>query len=520
MRRHYLWLIFAGLICTNLAHADDRQTKPVAPPKGEVVQDLWDAAYLGPAKIGYLHTVVRAMDRDGKKFYRTSQELRLTITRYKTQSEIHMESGTVEDANGKVTEVFMTQSLQGKKLVLTGTVEDGQLHILVDRGRIDKNVPWNDEAIGLYRQEHLFQRQKVKPGDQLVYHSYEPTISTAVAVHATVKDEEEVDVLRFEKGKSQRVKERLLRVEAKPEEIKIGNDMHQLPGMVLWLNKERVPVRSELDMQPLGKIVFYRTVREAALATNGGVDLSKVDIGLKSMIPLDRRIGRPHEAAKIVYRITVKDDDKPLTVLARDARQTIENVQGKTFELHVQAIRAPRGGAKDAKVRDEFLQSCYFLDSDNAQIKAFAREAVGEETDPWHKARAIENWVHRHMQADSGVEFCPASQAAKELRGDCRQHAMLTAAMCRAAGVPSRTAVGLVYVDHGGRGPEMGFHMWTEVWIKGEWIGLDATLGRGSVGPAHIKISDSSWHDVQSLTPLLPVARALGKLSIQVIRVE
>jgi len=66
----------------------------------------------------------------------------------------------------------------------------------------------------------------------------------------------------------------------------------------------------------------------------------------------------------------------------------------------------------------------------------------------------------------------------------------------------------------------MGFHMWTEVWIKGQWIGIDATLGRGSIGAAHIKISDHSWHEVQSLTPMLPVSRVLGKLSIEVIRAE
>ena len=66
----------------------------------------------------------------------------------------------------------------------------------------------------------------------------------------------------------------------------------------------------------------------------------------------------------------------------------------------------------------------------------------------------------------------------------------------------------------------MGFHMWAEVWIDGQWIPIDATLGRGSIGAAHIKIADSSWHDVQSLTPLLPVSRVLGKVAIDILSVE
>jgi transglutaminase-like putative cysteine protease len=97
---------------------------------------------------------------------------------------------------------------------------------------------------------------------------------------------------------------------------------------------------------------------------------------------------------------------------------------------------------------------------------------------------------------------------------------MLTAGMCRAAGVPSRTALGLVYVNDPQKGPNMGFHMWTEVWIKGQWVGIDATLGRGGIGVGHVKISDASWHDVHDLKPLLPVTKVLGKVTMEIVRVD
>ena len=89
----------------------------------------------------------------------------------------------------------------------------------------------------------------------------------------------------------------------------------------------------------------------------------------------------------------------------------------------------------------------------------------------------------------------------------------------RAEGLPSRTAIGLVYVEKG-RQPYLGFHMWTEVLVEGQWLGLDATLGQGGVGVGHVKISDHSWHGVQSQTPLLPLARVLGKVAVEVVRVE
>ena len=91
--------------------------------------------------------------------------------------------------------------------------------------------------------------------------------------------------------------------------------------------------------------------------------------------------------------------------------------------------------------------------------------------------------------------------------------------MCRAESVPSRTAVGLVYhVDKGT--PKFSYHMWLEVNVKGQWIGLDPTLGYNSVGAAHLKLADQSWHESHSLNALLPVLRVMmGKPKVEVLKV-
>jgi transglutaminase-like putative cysteine protease len=113
------------------------------------------------------------------------------------------------------------------------------------------------------------------------------------------------------------------------------------------------------------------------------------------------------------------------------------------------------------------------------------------------------------------VGFPTASRIAVDLEGDCRQHALLTAAMCRAAGLPSRTAIGVVYGRLEGRSPQFIFHMWTEVWVKGQWLGLDAILGK--VGAAHLKMAEHSWDKTVTLAPLLPIAAVLGKVKIDVV---
>jgi transglutaminase-like putative cysteine protease len=97
---------------------------------------------------------------------------------------------------------------------------------------------------------------------------------------------------------------------------------------------------------------------------------------------------------------------------------------------------------------------------------------------------------------------------------------MLAAAMCRAVGVPSRTALGLVYAESEGK-PYLAYHMWFEVYADGRWIPLDGTLAMGGVGPGHVKITDHSWHDEKSFAPLLPVLRLLSaKPAVEILKVS
>ena len=64
--------------------------------------------------------------------------------------------------------------------------------------------------------------------------------------------------------------------------------------------------------------------------------------------------------------------------------------------------------------------------------------------------------------------------------------ASLEAAMLRARKIPSRVAVGLVYSE---QHQAFAGHMWTEAYVDGVWTPLDATLGKGGTGPAHIKVA-------------------------------
>ena len=467
----------------------------------KIIEELWEAAQLDGVKIGSAHTTVTAIEGDAKRL-RVNVELELNFRRHNASMRLRMEHGDEETADGAVVGVFMKQSQeQGRTLVLSGTLEDGKMHVQIDGGRIDRRLRWGDEVVGVYRLEHFFQNHKPKAGDHFSFPFYQPTLNAVVPMQVFVKDAEE--------------KPPLLRVELRPDKIEGSGLSVQLPAEVWWLDADFTPVRRQMELEGLGTILLTRTTRDVATAAGAG---RLPDLNQKNLIPLNRTIPHPHAARAAVYRVTLRDDPEPETAFAHDGHQEVVNVKGGVFEVRVHPVRP--GDAKDATAAPaEYLQSCHFIDSDDVRIQELAHRAVGAETDSWKKALRIERWVKQTMRPDDGAALAPAGQTARDLRGDCRAYALLTAALCRAEGVPSRTAVGLIYVEKASK-PYFGFHMWTEVFIDGRWLGLDGTLGLGGVGADHLKVADHSWHDVESLTPLLPVSRILGKTNIEVISVE
>jgi hypothetical protein len=473
--------------------------------QGRTVQDLWDVAYLQGARAGYVRTTTREIETDGQNLLRTSVELNLTVKRFNDTVQLRAVTGTDETEAGKVVGVFMKQQLGANKtLTVSGKVQGNQLVLTLDGQHPMKPAPWDDRVLGQYRQLRLFQERKVKPGDRFSYPSFEPTVNLVVTTHVHVVGTEEVEMFG---GK---MRKRLLRVEVTPERIQNV----QLPTMVLWLDDDLTQARSQVQVPGLGQMVLYRATREQALTP---AQLAKLtDIGISQLVRLNKTIKAPYTSRSAVFRITVKGEEDVASTFAEDTRQQFKNIKGSSFEMHVRSSGEPAEVKGGHKPKDEFLQSSYFITSADTKVREHAKRAVAAEQDPWKKALRIEKWVHANMKIRTHEALATADHVARTLEGDCTEFAMLTAAMCRAEGIPSRTAIGLIYADVRGK-PVMAFHMWTEVWIRGQWLPLDATLGQGYVGACHLKITDHSWHDRRDLTPLLPVLRVLDRLTIEVV---
>src|SRR4051812_8736217 len=86
--------------------------------------DSYEVVLLDGARVGSCHVRVTKYDGDDSQL-RVTSSLELALKRFNTQVRLRMDSGTIEDASGKVLGVFMKQNPgTSKQLELTGSVVD------------------------------------------------------------------------------------------------------------------------------------------------------------------------------------------------------------------------------------------------------------------------------------------------------------------------------------------------------------------------------------------------------------
>ncbi len=484
-----------------------KQPAPTDKEEGKILLETWDVMFLRGMKAGHYHVVAREYERDGKKFIYATKTQKMTVARFGQPSEIWAEDSTMETPDGAVLVTRMRQGIgRDQQLSLSGQVAGNTLSVKIEgAGGGTKDVPFPDGVIGVAREASILKDRKPKPGESFDYLWYEGRLNRVVKFTATAKDFEELAI--YDGQAPRKVLRVILSMEA------IGT--FRLPAATVFCDATTYePLRMDTDVPSLGgKVTVLRTTKEYALRPSTKLpELNEVQ-----SIVLDKAISNVHDQNAIVYRVKLTGEIDAAKAFAQDDRQTVKNLDEatKTFELHVKAIRGPIDGpVPAANPGAEFLSDCFFIDWDNDATKQRAKQAIANlpaTATAWQKACAVEKWVNQNMRA---TEFSQAmatcSNVAKNLSGDCTEYAMLGAGMCRAVGIPSRTAIGLVYAPGAGGKPTLAYHMWFEVSINGRWLALDATLGRGSIGAGHIKITDASWHEEKSFAPLLPVMSVLG----------
>ncbi len=251
--------------------------------------------------------------------------------------------------------------------------------------------------------------------------------------------------------------------------IVLTEEQHGLRSKV-WLTPEGGVLREE---GALG-LVLTRESREAALA--GDAALAPLDLVSSTRIPVAGRIDDPRHLTRLTLRMHGAAAKRvPLSPPRQRVHGDVLRVEREPFPEH-----APLGAANASLA--EFLAPGPFIESDDAAIVTTARSIVGTGRDATEAARALVAWVNDHLEQAPTVSVPSAREVLAARRGDCNEHAVLLAALARAAGIPARVVAGAMYLDGA-----FYYHAWDELWL-GSWVSADAVFRQLPTDATHVKL--------------------------------
>ncbi len=490
-----------GAIC--LLAASSNEARAQAP------SESWDALFIGNNKVGYIRTSVEPVkdNENNRSLVRVRVDYNLTVRRGADSVSMDVQYGTIETPDGEVLRLDTRTHASNQVIRVHGDVIDGKMTLKIENGNQTQQevIPWAADVKGPYGPELSFSRSPMKPGEVRKLKTFVPDLNKIVEATLAARSLEQIPL----GGGAVR---ELLKV----EQTAVTLDNKPMPEMTqtFWVDAVGQVLKTFNDTY--GGTTSYRTTKEAATRNVNKIDQFDLIGGL--VVKAARKISNPENSRDIVYKVTMTDSD-PSAFFPVDRRQTIKaGPDPKTVTMTVKTAGPDAGTAGPETVGDEFTRSNPLVTSADSQVIRLARKAVEGQTDPWLKAQAITKWVAANIKSKNfETSFAPADEVARTLQGDCTEHGVLTAAMCRAEGIPARVVVGLVYASHLGG---FGYHMWNEVYVNRRWVAVDSAFDQNQVDAVHIKLSETSLDGVSPFETFSSVARVATKLKLEALEVR
>ncbi len=145
-------------------------------------------------------------------------------------------------------------------------------------------------------------------------------------------------------------------------------------------------------------------------------------------------------------------------------------------------------------------------------LRSLSREIIGDETNPYLKARKIYSWICRNItwtSPDYHSPICQSDHTARAKRGDCGSKALLFTTLCRFNGIPARLQGGWMTRPHRMHTQ----HGWAQMHIEPYgWLTVDPDAGSHLINQADERLKYFHFGNCDSyrliiyddLTPLFP----------------
>ena len=439
----------------------------------------------GP-QVGHIHLRRLPEQRHGQPGVRFTMNTQMALSLMGRDTDLRVVGVIWRSLDQPLAELDLTVESMDQNLRLTGEVRDGELKGEVRSGgeSMPLQLPMDPEVLLQTGLGTASRFPAMEVGDDFRMESFDPlTMRKATArVRCVAESIIEVDGVGLE---------------TRQLEVTTGGFTS-----TAWVDDQGEVVRAET---PFG-LVLQRMSPERASAMAHKVDGRSAEAGtdLLGLTAIQPKGPKPFRGAtELRLRVGGLNADVEIPLDGHQSR-----VDGL---LRITRDAATPATPPDAEQMEQWLAADAFVQSSHPSLVEQAQAIVGDQQDPAAKARLIHDWVFTRLDKVPVMSIPSALEVLASRQGDCNEHTVLFTALARAANLPTRIAIGLVWSD---QLDGFYYHAWPEVWLGDRFQRFDPTLDQPSADATHIKLLEGG---IESWPKLLAF---LGRMEIEVIDIQ
>ncbi|MGD9158604.1 MAG: transglutaminase domain-containing protein [Desulfobacteraceae bacterium] len=477
-----LWITMLSLLVKKHYFSQDSLSGIESQAETGEKRRSWKEIYLKDKKVGYSVNSINPFENG----YYIQDELYLRLNLMGFEKGLYTITQSSVDSNFRLKNFFFKMNSGVINYRIRGKVEGNILKIQTGTGRRAKTTELRMPEIPIISSsvDQLFRKVKLIPGESFRLSFFDPSTMTQKSAVFNLKNREKIKINYMEY-----------------DAVRIESEMWG-NKLIFWVDEDGDILKEEGFM---GLTMVKSSAANAPANLAEGVD----DFYEITSVGTDKKLPDPGRLTMLKLRLEGIDetefDRSGLSNERQDFSSNIITVKKEREPFKI-IYNIPYSG-DDAELK-KYLEPEFNIQSDDSEIIQKALKIAGKVRSPVAVSKKMMAWVYSSLEKQPVVSIPSAVEVLEARSGDCNEHATLLTALLRAAGIPARISVGLVYIRE-----RFFYHAWVEAYT-GQWITLDPTLNQMPADVTHISLLRGN------IDKQVEIMALIGKLKIEVMDFE